>query len=1503
MQHSKQGPDRLSQLIMHDLAPILAAVAVAGLAAVALIGWIAGIPFLASFGGGWVPMAPSTAALFFLAAATIFLRARGLPRSRSWRAGQVMAILAALAALLLLFLSLQGIYLNAEHPGFSLQHEPGGPPQGHMSPLTAFCFLLGYLSYLASFSGASSRSGWNTMARGTAYLLILISVVLILAYLYGSPLMYESGFVPPAITTSLSFLALGAALSWLAKPHSQTADPQAGDAGRGGYALVLVFLILAAGLVTTGFLHFRQMEKDYRTEIELRLSAIAGLKVDDLAQWRKERLGDGAVFRGNINFSGLVRRLIEQPDDADAKNRMRTWLGQVQAAYDYNLVSLHDAAGRQLLSIPEAAESAGDWTPQVTEVLQSGQVTLADFSRNEHDSRVYLRLFVPIADQEDGTPLGILVLRIDPHTYLYPLISRWPAPSMTAETLLVRREGERVVFLNDLRFKKDTALSLRFPVDQSGLPAARAVRGAEGIVEGSDYRGVPVLACVRAVPGSPWFLVARMDLSEVYAPLRQKLWMLIGFVCSLLVAAGAMTAAVWRRQSALYYRERFTAAEALRLSMERHSVTLKAIGDGVLATDARGRVELLNPVAAALIGWHQEEACGRPLEEVFRIINEETRDKVENPVAKVLREGQVVGLANHTILIARDGTERPIADSGAPIRDEAGEISGVVLVFRDQSAERAAREALRKSEARYRQTLDGMLEGCQIIGPDWKYLYVNDAAARQGRKSRGELIGRTMMEAFPGIETTPLFAALRPCMEKRAPQRLENEFIHADGSTGYFELNIEPVSEGLFILSVDITERRRAESNLRHLTAVLRALRNVNQLITHEKDRNRLLRRACEILTETRGYRSAWIGMLAEPEGMRAVAESGIGEEFNALCAELERGGWPECCRQALEKNSVVVMHDTAGNCGRCPLAHTYHETAALAGALRHAGSNYGVLVAALPADMADNVEEQSLFKELVGDIGFALYSIETDRERERAVAALQESEARYRALFETSADGILIADVETGVFKYANPAISRFLDYSEAEFAAMGVTDIHPEDELPKIMADFQAQARGDKTLAEEIPCIRKDGAVVYADVSAVAVTVDGRTCNVGFFRDITPRKRAEAERDRLQAQFIQAQKMESVGRLAGGVAHDYNNMLNVIMGYSELALEKVGPEDPLYDDLKSILNAAGRSRDITRQLLAFARKETIAPEVLDLNAGVEGLLRILRRLIGEDIDLAWLPGNGLWPVLIDPSQLDQILANLCVNARDAIADVGKITIETGRMTFDAAYCAEHAGFVPGDFVVLAVSDDGCGMDRATLDKIFEPFFTTKGVGRGTGLGLATVYGIVKQNNGFINVYSEPGEGSTFRIYLPRHGDDIAGVRQQPIEQIPEGRGETLLVVEDEISILKLAERILTRQKYRVLTANTPAAALQTAKTHAGGIDLLLTDVVMPGMNGRELAEQMQCLYPKIKCLYMSGYTANVIAHRGVLDKGLHFIQKPFSNRDLTSKVRTVLDESEAGY
>jgi len=400
-------------------------------------------------------------------------------------------------------------------------------------------------------------------------------------------------------------------------------------------------------------------------------------------------------------------------------------------------------------------------------------------------------------------------------------------------------------------------------------------------------------------------------------------------------------------------------------------------------------------------------------------------------------------------------------------------------------------------------------------------------------------------------------------------------------------------------------------------------------------------------------------------------------------------------------------------------------------------------------------------------------------------------------------------------------------------------------------------------------------------------------------FNINITERKQAEAEREKLQNQLHQARKMESVGRLAGGVAHDFNNMLGVILGHTELALLKMDEDNELVSDLNEIQKAAQRSVNITKQLLAFARKQTISPKKIDLNYTVESMLNMLRRLIGEDIDLVWQPASQLWPVKMDPSQIDQILVNLCVNARDSISGVGKLTIQTGKKTFDEAYCKEHPGFITGDFVLLAVSDNGCGMDKDTLDNLFEPFFTTKDVGKGTGLGLATIYGIVNQNNGSINVYSEPNQGSTFKIYLPRLVTEENADKAVPEKNTAAGGTETILLVEDEPTILRMAQVMLERKGYSVLSAATPAEAIDLAKAHADKIHLLMSDVVMPEMNGRELAGQITALYPDIRLLFMSGYTADVIAHQGVLDDGVAFIQKPFSMADMTAKIREVLDKA----
>ncbi len=506
--------------------------------------------------------------------------------------------------------------------------------------------------------------------------------------------------------------------------------------------------------------------------------------------------------------------------------------------------------------------------------------------------------------------------------------------------------------------------------------------------------------------------------------------------------------------------------------------------------------------------------------------------------------------------------------------------------------------------------------------------------------------------------------------------------------------------------------------------------------------------------------------------------------------------------------------------------------------------------------------------------------------EQKRIREHIIEEKNKLEAVLAALNDGLTVQDTNFTIL-YQNDVQREKQGDHVGEFcyqAYQNRVDICPGCLLVKCFADGNVHRRETSAIT--------DKGIIHMEVSASPIKdASGNiVAAVETVRDITDKKK-------LESQLIQTQKMESIGQLAGGVAHDFNNMLSVILGYAELAMDRTAPGDQLHNDLREISNAARRSADITRQLLAFARKQTISPRVLDLNETIEGMLKMLRRLIGEDIDLSWQPGSGLVPVFMDQSQLDQVLANLCVNARDAISGVGELTIETENVYLDENYCADRPDFTPGDFVMLAVSDNGCGMDKKLVNKIFEPFFTTKDVGEGTGLGLSTVYGIVKQNNGFINVYSEPGKGTTFKIYLPRHQGELPHPAELDDTEIPQSRGETVLIVEDEASILQLARRILVRLGYKVLDANTPGQALVLAEKHRGEIHLLITDVVMPEMNGRELAGKLHRLHPDLKVLFMSGYTANVIAHHGILDEEVNFIPKPFSNRSMAVKVRETLD------
>ncbi len=918
--------------------------------------------------------------------------------------------------------------------------------------------------------------------------------------------------------------------------------------------------------------------------------------------------------------------------------------------------------------------------------------------------------------------------------------------------------------------------------------------------------------------------------------------------------------------------------------------TLQCIGDGVIATDKEGRVVFLNPVAEDLTGWRQTEALGCLLEKIFRIVGEGDFDQIEDPIKPVFLKQASISPTHYTELLTKLNRKTPIAYSGAPIRNERGDNIGVVLVFRDQTEERLAQQSVEiridlieyaishTLEDLLRKTLD--VVGDVVKSPIGFYHFV---AADQETLSLQQWSTRTLKE-FCTTEGHGLHYSIHQagvwtdCVKKRMPV-VHNDYPSLPHKKGLPEGHAEVVRElvvpvmrenrvvailGVGNKPADYTERDvKIVSSLADVTWEIINQKRVEQQLRKSEERYRGVIEdtpvlICRFLSD---FTISFVNN-AYCNYFKKKPEELIGSTFLSAIP-IEDRDTVKANISALTRQSPTQTHE--------------HQVVASDRSIRW-----------------QRWTNRALFNNAGELIGYQ--SIGEDiTEHKHAENELSRTLLEWQTTFDAVNAAIWILDKKQRIVR-SNKNIEKIISYPYEEVIGRHCWEVFHKNSSPDHSCPLPT-AR--KSLQREIMETEIDEKWFEVTVDPIVDEKGEYAGAVHIVTDITKRKRSDHEKEKLQAQLIQSQKMESVGRLAGGVAHDFNNMLSVIIGHAELAMDRASDESPMRQDLLEIYNAAIRSANLTRQLLAFARKQEAIPVVLDLNDAVTGTLKMLQRIIGEDIELLWKPGANLWPILMDPAQLDQILANLCVNSRDAIRGGGKITIETRKETLDDIYCTDHPGFLPGEYVMLTVSDNGHGISKDILENIFEPFFTTKEAERGTGLGLATVYGIVKQNSGFVNVYSEPGKGATFRIYLPRTQKRIED-EEEVVKKAAMGGTETILLVEDETSILKLTEKVLIRFGYAVLSAQTPAEAINLARRHSNKIRLMITDVVMPEMNGQELKEEIKKIVPEIKTVFMSGYTADVISHHGILEGEIDYLPKPFSVEALGTKVRNVLDHTD---
>jgi len=1209
-------------------------------------------------------------------------------------------------------------------------------------------------------------------------------------------------------------------------------------------ALVFIFVIVVVAIPTAGYLDYHRYEKLFRMQFEEQLSYVADLKAREISDWLRNCETEGLLITVNSPLAAVAETWFQNPSNQHAKADLLRWMEVLKKSSGYEKLLLLDRKSEVCLSVPPRGVSVSPAMKQhAGAVLVTGRPALVELPRDTNGNSV-LSLFAPLINysRRSQVRVGVMVAQVDPGRFFAPLTRSWPVPSRTAETLLVKREDDHVVYLTEPLHKGYMQRGLHSPMSHSHLPEVLAVNGREGVVETTDYRGVPVIAALRAVPDSTWRLVAKMDAQEIRDPLSQRARRTLGVV-GLLILTAALSAVFYIRKQRLQFRLDLAQAALSRKILDRHYEEMaKRANDVLLLLDEEGRIIAVNDRAVATYGYSREEMLQLSIWNL-----KASQSSVD--LGKLLEAIQSAdGYVFEVVHRRKNGEAFPVEVSARMMEMEGRKYFQAVI--RDITERKRIQEQIASSERKFRLLFERSNDGILLLdGPT--VADCNVKAEELFGVSRAGLVGKKAWELSPDSQ---------PCGRSSQEMALEGIRLAVEGKTLLLEWKCKKASGELFDAEIsmnavavdgqplvivvlrDVTERVRNAEALRISEAKYRSLVEnipvITYLLTPDETFTPLyVNPQVEMLL---GFRpeeiladSALIRSRLHPED-RERARQALTRVFTA-------NGPVEAEYRIFRKdNTMRWLKDTA------------------------------VLV-------RDEAGKPLFIQGVAVDVSGTKFAEEEIR---KLSSALEHSPA-----------SVMITDAGSKI-EYVNPRFTEVTGYSREEvigrnprFLQSGGT---PQEEFDRLYRSICA----GHVWHGEYRNRRKNGEV-YSE-RAVIWPIQDQTGKITHFVQVSE----DVSREKAMERQLQlTQKMETIGRIAGGIAHDLNNILTVIAGYAGLALAKLEGDASLKSGINEIAAAAERGASLTRQLLLLGREPHKETGIVELDGVIEGMQRMLRHLIGEKVTLMVSLDSKPGKVRADPAQIVRMVVNLAANAADAMPSGGTLRIETRRIPTDSSNAPRFANSGNGSYIRLIVSDTGVGMDEETQAHLFEPFFTTKK--RGTGLGLSNVYGIVQRSGGHIEVSSEPGQGTTFTIWFPQVVEDLS--RQEAEVKQDTATTATVLVVEDETGMRSLARDVLEAHGFKVFVASGRDEALRVFALHASTIDLLLVDVVMPEVEGHKLAEELIARRAGLKVLYMSGYEKETLARRGFIAAEAIFLSKPFEPAGLVAKVREVLEGGSA--